>query len=164
MKLARIIKNKKALTPLMIGIIVTASVVAVLFIVLAATMPFYVQRDVEMHLRENYIIVNQTDSVSLTFKVISDYQGGVIEKFEIYKNGIEPTDLYGTFVNSTELFKNEERLFTVIFDATANAGGLDKDESNHLVFIKGNVYTLKITYSDIDYTFTKYLEHSFTYI
>ncbi|MBD3191426.1 MAG: hypothetical protein GF308_12330 [Candidatus Heimdallarchaeota archaeon] len=145
MKLAKILKNKKAMTPIMIGIIVAASVVAVIFIVMAAVIPF-IKHDVEMYVAPRTIMANSSDNTALRFDVTCDYAPGVLYKIEI----LQDQTVYGVVDNLDLSLENREvREIGTTFDATANApagevsGGL-------LVFQNGEAYTMKLYYRSPD--------------
>lgn len=145
MKLSRILKNRKAMTPLMIGIIVAASIIAVIFIVMAAVIPA-IPRKVEMNIRTDTIKANATGDQSLKFRVICDYSDGKLIKAEVYKG----ETLYGEAIID-EVFEEKEEKEIIIgaFIATASVPFLEKSGQN-LVFQDGEEYTLTIYYESID--------------
>ncbi len=64
------------MTPLMIGLIVAASVVVVFFIVMAAVIPS-MSHDLSMQIKDRSIKANSTlNDLSLKFNVMCDYAEG----------------------------------------------------------------------------------------
>lgn len=156
MKLSKIIKNRKAMTPLMIGIIVAASVLAVFFIVMTATIPLY-GRDLNMTIKNNTIRGNITSDIQLSFRIICDYDIGILKKVEIYRDSIvygdmallayrNGTDYEMTFTKSQEITVTYNFTVNPLFPPLppeANVGGLFK-------FGQFLEYTLRIHYENED--------------
>lgn len=169
MKLSKIIKNRKAMTPLMIGIIVAASVLAVFFIVMAATIPLY-GRDLDMTIKANTIRGNETDYIQLSFRIINDYEVGILKKVEIYRDSI----VYGdnallAYRNDTSyeltFYKSQEKTVSYNFTVNslfpplppeANVGGLFK-------FAPFLEYTLRIYFENEDGSIVGQKDFTFTF-
>ncbi|NPE07278.1 MAG: hypothetical protein GNW80_03260 [Asgard group archaeon] len=155
MKLSSILKNRKAMTPIMIGIIVAASVLAVFFIVMAATIPFYGQ-DLNMTIKANSIRGNTTDNIQLSFRMICDYDVGILKEVTILRDSI----VYGdntpmAFRNGSAywitLQKSQELTVTINFTASSLFPPLPPEgETAEGLFIFGHFleYTLRIYYED----------------
>ncbi|NHK31707.1 MAG: hypothetical protein FK730_10170 [Asgard group archaeon] len=148
MKLGKILKNRKAMTPLMIGIIVAASVIAVLFIIMAATIPL-MNKDVHIGVIPVSIRGNSTNGEKLIFFIVCDYDDGYLVKLEIEKNG----QLYGDIELNMLLEKEEQRNMQIdAFDATtaAQLAGEYNATNNALVFQQNADYTLIVHYTNIN--------------
>ncbi|NHJ33020.1 MAG: hypothetical protein FK732_09160 [Asgard group archaeon] len=168
MKLSSIIKNRKAMTPLMIGIIVAASVLAVFFIVMAATIPLF-GRDLNMTLAENSIHGNITDNVHLSFKIICDYEAGSLTKVEIYRN----VTMFGDFTlvaynNDSEIsfLKNQGHVVTYNFTVDVLYTPLPPEGETAeglLIFGLHIQYTLRIYYENDSGTIDEYKDFVFTF-
>ena len=134
----------------MIGIIVSASVVAVVFIIMAAVIPTF-KHDVIMMIRANTIRANATGDMSLKFRVTGDFEEGIVYKAEVYKGNT--TDLlYGSATLDENIKPRETRELVVVgFTAT---GSVPSSETNgpYLVFQDLAWYTLKIYYRNLDGT------------
>ena len=161
MKLSRIIKNRKAMTPLMIGVIVAASVIAVFFVIMAATVPLY-KKEVIIVVRDNSIQANSTDNKALSFRTICDYNDGYIVKLEIVRGNerIAYRDV------NYFMTKNSERYVTLdFFYAIPGVTPADEIESgtNHLLFIDSDTYYLRLTYEDVDGIEFDPLDYEFIY-
>ncbi|HUT80906.1 MAG TPA: hypothetical protein VMZ29_06865 [Candidatus Bathyarchaeia archaeon] len=162
MNIKKILKNRKAMTPLMIGIIVAASLLAVVFIVLAATVP-YMNKEVSMSVQVSSIRGNVTRE-QLKFRIICDYDDGFLTDVEIYndqnvKYGAR-NDLDMNFTARTQQyigFKYFEPNFGVTPPGDVNA------TSNHLLFVVNNVYTLRIYYANTDGIAISHADFQFTY-
>ncbi len=163
MKISRIIKNRKAMTPLMIGLIVAASVIAVLFIVLAAVVPS-MSHDLSMQIKDRSIKGNTTiNDLSLKFTVMCDYADGEVWRAEIHKNGA----LYGYFslADETPFEKNEQRLVVVAYFLAETGINQTEVDGGRLVFQNGHDYVLRVFYRPIDSeVLNTYTELGFTYI
>ena len=149
MKLGKILKKRKAMTPLMIGIIVAASVIAVLFIVLAATIPV-MHKEVHMGAVPSSIRGNSTNGEKLIFYLVCDYDDGILVKVEIEKNGV----LYGEADLNMAFEKNDyENIEIAKFEATAAAvaAGEYNLTSNALVLQQDDQYTLILTFTNLDH-------------
>ena len=160
MNLRKILKNRKAMTPVMIGIIVVASVISVLFLVLAITIP-YTNKDVHMQINLNSIRGNTTDQESLIFKIVCDFDNGTVTKFEIYQDSV----LFGD-KNQTEVFSPRETRYIQIRYFDANLGVVPSGQiqnGTHLKFLDGFTYTLRIYYQDLDGIAKPYSEIEFDY-
>ena len=155
MKLSRILKNRKAMTPLMIGIIVAASVLAVFFVVMAATIPLY-RQDMNMTIKDNSIRGNTTDYVQLSFRIICDYDVGILKEVTIirddiiygvdtpfaYRNG---SDYWMTFQKSQELTVTFNFTSDPLYDPLPPEG---KTPEGLFIFAPFFEYTLRIYYED----------------
>lgn len=160
MYLRKILKNRKAMTPIMIGIIVAASVLAVFFIVMAVTIP-YMKNDVNMEFIEGSIRGNATDDEALIFKVVCDFDNGTITNFRIYRNSV----LYGS-KNQTEVFEPRETRFIHIRYFDVNFGVTPPGETQnttHLLFVDDAEYTIRMYYEDSNGIERPYTEAVFTY-
>lgn len=148
MKLGKILKKRKAMTPLMIGIIVAASVIAVIFIILAATVPI-MSKEVHMGAVPTSIRGNSTNGEKLIFYVVCDYDDGILIKVGIEKNGV----LYGEANVNLAFEKSEQRNIEIdLFDATsaAQTAGEYNATNNALVFQQSEQYTLILTFTNLD--------------
>ncbi len=161
MKLSRIIKNRKAMTPLMIGVIVAASVVAVFFVIMVATVPLY-KKEVYVSVREGSIQANSTDNKALSFKVICDYDDGYLKRIEIVRGN----EQIGYRVVNYLLTKNVEKYITLEY-LYANVGVTPADQieegTNHLLFINDDTYKLRIFYEDVNGNRFDPLDYEFIY-
>ncbi|NHJ04115.1 MAG: hypothetical protein EAX90_04785 [Candidatus Heimdallarchaeota archaeon] len=141
MKLSKILKNRKAMTPLMIGLIVAASVIAVLFIVMASVIPV-IKQDVFLQIRDGSIKANSTDSISLIFNVMCDYDDGDLWSVEVYKDN----QLYGTKNVEESFVRNEERTVNLPYLLAEDGVPVSEIDSGRLVFQNGDTYVLRIYY------------------
>ncbi|MHA1213526.1 MAG: hypothetical protein ACTSSH_13840 [Candidatus Heimdallarchaeota archaeon] len=161
MNLKRILKRRKALTPLMIGIIVAASVVAVLFIVLAATVP-YINHNVAMSVQLISIRGNNTDE-ELIFRVNCDYDNGTLTKIEIYKNN----ELYGEKLDFNVEFGPRGTKYLGVKGFDAKTGTVPPAQVNattdHLIFVHDDVYTIRIYFENLDGSYQAYSEMEFAF-
>ncbi|MFW9922872.1 MAG: hypothetical protein ACFFDW_06235 [Candidatus Thorarchaeota archaeon] len=154
MKLSKILKNRKAMTPLMIGIIVAASVVAVLMVVMAAVVPL-MHHEVYMQIREGSVKAASNDSIALKFNVMCDYDEGELWRVEIFKDG----QFYGyrnianLVTPVTPFDKNEEKTITINYFLTqlTQAPPAEIDEGR-LVFQDLDEYTIVIYFRPVDDT------------
>ena len=161
MKLSRIIKNRKAMTPLMIGVIVAASVVAVFFVIMAATVPLY-KKEVYVSVREGSIQANSTDNKALSFKVICDYDDGYLRRLEIVRGN----ERIGYREVNYLLIKNYEKFITLeYFYAIVGVTPADQieDGTNHLLFLDDDTYILRIFYEDVNGNEFDSQDYEFTY-
>ncbi|MBN1329008.1 MAG: hypothetical protein JXA54_06000 [Candidatus Heimdallarchaeota archaeon] len=161
MNIKKILKNRKAMTPLMIGIIVAASLLAVIFIVLATTIP-YVHNDVSMSVQLSSIRGNVTCE-QLKFRIIVDYDDGYLTDVEIFndqnvKYG-KRNDLGMNFTARTQKYIGF-RYFEPIFGIPSENVNAT---SNHLLFIVGNTYTLRIYYANMDGIAISFADFQFVY-
>jgi hypothetical protein len=153
--LTKILKKRKAMTPLMIGLIVAASVIAVVFIVMAAVIPT-IDNNLVMHIRDDSVraVSNETIDVALRLRMICDYQDGMIYKAEVYNTNT--SELYGTYaLNRTLARQTESEVIIPYFNASAAAitAGHFVNEANYtnvLKFMNGAEYQLKIFYRSMD--------------
>ncbi|MEA2071443.1 MAG: hypothetical protein U9O98_09150 [Asgard group archaeon] len=159
MKLTKILKKRKAMTPLMIGLIVAASVIAVLFIVMAAVIPT-IDDNVSMHIPLATVQANASNHQVLIFRVICDYDAGEIYRVEILKDGED----YGYNPDISEEFhKNEVKYIQVdYFLVTENVPTEERSEG-HLVFQVNTTYTLRVFYQELDASFDDYTDITFTF-
>jgi hypothetical protein len=150
MNLKRILRNRKAMTPLMIGIIIASSVIAVTLIVFTATVQYF-PKETQLFVNEQSIRGNSTDSESLIFKVTCDYAPATITNVLIrHDDTFNPgtfTD-YGTRaviipLDAREVLFTEIRYFTAV-------GGAPVQNGTHLLFEDGDEYELIITYENAD--------------
>jgi hypothetical protein len=166
MKLSKIIKNKKAITPLMIGIIVAASVLAVFVVVMAATIPLYT-RDLEMSVKANSIRGNSTDLTQLNFRIICDYDVGILTDVEILKDEGEPLLTYVAHYNGSnmEFFKSQELPMSLNFTKELGYNALPPEGTDGGYFIFGRYfeYVLRITYENEDGSISATKDYDFTY-
>jgi len=139
MKLSKILKNRKAMTPLMIGLIVAASVIAVLFVVMAAVIPV-MKQEVYMQIRIGSIKANSTDSISLVFRVMCDYDDGDLWSIEVYKD----SQLYGTKNVEESFVRNEMRTIGLPYLLAEEGVPIGEISSGRLVFQNGESYVLRI--------------------
>ena len=165
MKLSSIIKNRKAMTPLMIGIIVAASLLSTFLMLMTITIPLS-GRDLDMSIKEAAIRGNTTDNIQLSFRVICDYDKGILKEVEILRT-IGDTDTIMGYRYDNEITFQKSEEFSVTYNFTANPNitilppeGVSPDD----LFIFGNnfEYILRIRFEDEtgeitgekDYTFT----------
>ena len=143
MKLPKILKNRKAMTPLMIGIIVAASIVAVLFIVMAAVIPA-ISPKVELNVKPSSVMSNST--THLSFQVICDFDHGNLTKIELYKDQTlysEVLVMYGFNVRDTK---------TIDVNGFTAASGVPASEislEGFVIFQVNQTYTLRLYYQNI---------------
>jgi hypothetical protein len=147
MKLGKILKKRKAMTPLMIGIIVAASVIAVLFIIMAATIPL-MHKDVHIGIVPTSIRGNSTNGEKLSFFIVCDYDDGIVTKLEIEKNGVK----YGEVDMDLTMVKKEYRQIEVeVFEATAAAisAGEYNATNGALVFQQNDDYSIVVHFTNL---------------
>jgi len=155
MKLSSILKNRKAMTPLMIGIIVAASVLGVFLIIMAATIPLYGQ-DLEMSIKDNSIRGNTTDYVQLSFRIICDYNVGILKEVDIFRDSAVYGDntlmasrngsaYWLTFHKSQEITVTFNFTYNPLYEPLPPEGKTPED-----LFIFGHFleYTLRIYYEN----------------
>jgi hypothetical protein len=160
MKLSKILKRRKAMTPVMIGIIVAASVLAIFFIVMAATIPL-MRSEVHMEVFEETIRGNDTWAKSLNFLIVCDYDGGVLDKVEIYKGG----EKWGERNLDLAFNKSETRFVGVSTFAPTTAAQLAGEvNATDLMFMDGVAYVLRIYYSNLDGVQQPTEDFAFTYV
>jgi len=165
MKLSKIIKNRKAITPLMIGIIVAASVLAVFVVVMAATIPLY-SRELDMSIKDNSIRGNSTHLTQLSFRIICDYDTGILKNVEILKDEGELTLTPVAYSNVTKsFFKSQE--ITVKYNFTKDdeytvlpPEGVTGD---YFIFARYFEYVIRIHFENEDGTVTGTKDYNFTY-
>jgi len=148
------------MTPLMIGIIVAASVISVIFIIFAAVMPQF-QKEVHFMIQPQSIRGNSTDQESLIFRATCDYAPGKIIKVEIYKDVSGELVRYGEREVLFSFEKNEVQYLQVRYFYAR--GGAPVQNSTHLLFTINDPYVLTITYTDIGGTLEQTLSYDFTY-
>ena len=137
----------------MIGIIVAASVLAVFFVVMATTIPLY-HRDLNMTIKDNSIRGNTTDYIQLSFRIICDYDVGILKEVTILRDSA----VYGdktpmAFRNGSAYWitfqKSQELTVTYNFTASELFPPLPPEgETAEGLFIFGPSfeYTLRIYY------------------
>jgi hypothetical protein len=162
MMIKKIIKNRKAMTPLMIGIIVAASVLAAFFIIMAATIPL-MQKDTEMVVYTESIKGNDTESLTLKFQVISDYNYGTLDSVEVFRKIGDDLVLYGDRSIGVDFNKSQVQLIGVAHLAPTQAAQ-DAGETNgtSLQFVTDGQYYLRLYFTSAkglekqsqDYVFT----------
>lgn len=161
MKLSKLLKNRKAMTPLMIGIIVAASVIAVVFIVMAAVIPA-MRYDVSMQIRPGTIKPYLSFDKGLEFFVMCDYADGEVWKVDILKGD----DLWGsrTLIIQVEIARNAQTKVQITsFQATANVP-LDQQADGSLLFVSGQEYIIRVYFRPIDSTIeTMFSDTTYTY-
>ena len=149
------------MTPLMIGIIVAASVVAVLFVVMAAVVPTF-NREVNMQVRPRSVKGNSTaDDFALKFNVMCDYAAGEVWRVEIFKGG----EQIGYVNTPTEdpFEKYEER--TMIVNSFTYVGTNSSDvQAGKVLFLNGEEYIIRILFRPVDSDITTlYSDYTFIY-
>ncbi|NHJ46208.1 MAG: hypothetical protein FK733_00335 [Asgard group archaeon] len=159
MKLSKILKNRKAMTPVMIGVIIAASVLAVFFVVMAATVPL-MRSEVQMHVFDATIKGNDTWAKSLKFLIVCDNDGGVLDKVEIYKGGT----LWGDRNLNIEFTKSETKFLGIdTFNPSSAAQAALEVNATDLLFLEDVTYTLRIYYSNLDGVQQPTIDYSFVY-
>lgn len=155
MKLSSILKNRKAMTPLMIGLIVAASVLSVFFIIMAATIPLY-RQDLNMTIKDNSIRGNTTDYVHLSFRIICDYDIGILKEITIIRDDAvygentpfalrNGSDYWMTFHKSQEITVTFNFTSNPLYDPLPPEG---KTGEGLFIFAPFFEYTLRIYYED----------------
>lgn len=145
--LVRIFKKKKALTRISLGVIIGASVIALILIIMAAVVPFF-SRDVSMFIRKDDIDpISGDNQMGLEFRVTCDYAAGHLYTIEIYKDDT----LYG--VNeaiSMDFNKSQER--EVVIESFTATGAVPSEQVNGsvLLFQYSEEYTLTLWYEESD--------------
>jgi len=167
MKLSSIIKNRKAMTPLMIGIIVAASVLAVFFVVMAATIPLY-RKDLDMTVKDNSIRGNVTSNIHLSFRVICDYDVGILKEVVIFKDTGQPTLTPVASNNETSLtfYKSQEITITYNFTVDFLYTPVPPEGENPdglFIFARYFEYTLRIYFEDQTGSVTGYKDYLFVF-
>ncbi len=168
MKLSKIVKNRKAITPLMIGLIVAASVLAVFVVVMAATIPLYA-RDLDMSIKTGSIRGNSTHLTQLSFRIICDYDVGILDKVEILKDEGQPvlTNVAYNNESSRSFFKSQE--ITVSYNFTIDPLYVDDilppegSDGGYFVFGRYFEYVLRIHFENEDGTVSGTKDYTFTY-
>jgi len=149
MKFMKNLKVKKAMTPLMIGIIIAAAVLTILFIVLTATIPL-MRHDVSITIPVNTIKGNETNRETLQFSIVCDYADGRLTKIQIYKEVDSTLKRYGEKVVDLLLQERNVTKYTVAyFEADPFNVPSEQINGTHLLFIVDDPYILKITYENI---------------
>ena len=160
MKLSKIIKNRKAMTPVMIGVIVAASVIAVLFIVMAAVIPV-IKSDVDIFVNPVSIKSNSTTDQSLRFKVTCDHQDGTIYKVEIYKG----ETMYAAADTDEPILNREVKEITIPgFVATEYAPASEIGSGGYLVFQHDAEYKMIIYFEDSDGSYQSTSSTTWTFV
>lgn len=167
MKLSNIIKNRKAMTPIMIGIIVAASVLTVFFIVMAATIPFFGQ-DLNMTIKEGSIQGNTTDNIHLSFRIICDYDVGILKEVVIFKDTGQPTLTLVAANNETPLTFHKSQEIIVTYNFTLDVlytpiPPEDESPDGLFVFAHRYEYTLRIYYEDQTGSVTGFKDYLFVF-
>lgn len=167
MKFSSILKNRKAMTPLMIGIIVAASVLAVFFVVMAATIPLY-RREIDMSIRDNSIKGNTTDYIHLSFRIICDFDVAILKEVVIFKDTGQPALTPIAANNETPITFHRSQEIIVTYNFTLDVlytplppEGVSPDD----LFIFGHhfEYTLRIIFEDQTGSFTNYKDYLFVF-
>ena len=167
MKISSIIKNRKAMTPLMIGIIVAASVLAVFFIVMVATIPLYGQ-DLNMTVKDNTIRGNITDNIHLSFRIICDYEEGILKEVVIFKDTGQPALTPVASNNETPLtfHKSQEIIVTYNFSVDVLYTPLPPEGESPdglFIFARFFEYTLRIYFEDPTGSVTGFKDYLFVF-
>ena len=167
MKLSSILKNRKAMTPLMIGIIVAASVLAVFFVVMAATIPFY-RQELDMSIKDGSIKGNITDNIYLSFRIICDYDVGILKEVVIFKDTGQPVLTPVAANNETPITFYKSQEMTVTYNFTLDilySPFPPEGENPDGLFIFGRYleYTLRIIYEDQIGSVTGFKDYLFVY-
>ena len=133
------------MTPLMIGIIVAASVIAVIFVVMAAVITV-LPHDITMTLRDSTIKGVNTQHLKLEFQIQCENEDGVINKIEIYHNGL----LYGHTDDSHFIdYRTTEEINIDFFFADVDTPAGEVDDFK-LLFVPDQSYVLTVYYQNID--------------
>ena len=133
----------------MIGIIVAASVIAVIFVVMAAVIPV-IKQDVAMSIRPDSVMANSTDSTSIRFNIMCDYNDGDLWRVEAFKNG----DLYGYKNVNFTFVRNEEKTINIEYLLANTIVPSGEVNDSKLVFQDGETYTLRIYFRNVGDTDT----------
>ncbi len=151
------------MTPLMIGLIVAASVVVVFFIVMAVVIPS-MSHELSMQIKDRSIKGNSTiNDLALKFNVMCDYAEGEVWRAEIHKNG----ELYGYFSLADEgpFEKSDQRTIIVAYFLAETGINATEVDGGRLVFQEGHDYVLRVFYRPIDSEILDtYCELAFAYI
>jgi hypothetical protein len=146
MKLIKALKNRKGMTPLMIGIIVAASVIAVIFVVMAAVITV-LPHDITMTLRDSTIKGVNTQHLKLEFQIQCENEDGVINKIEIYHDGL----LYGHTDDSYFVdYRTTEEINIDFFIADEDTPIGEITDIIKLLFVPDQSYVLTVYYQNID--------------
>ena len=144
----------------MIGIIVAASVIAVVFIVMAAVIPV-IKQDVQMQIRPDSVFANSTDSTSIRFSVMCDYNDGDLWRVEAFKND----QLYGYKNVNFTFDRNQEKIINIEYLLANTIVPSQEVNGSNLVFQDGDTYTLRIYFRNMGDTDTIdwYTEQDFVF-
>lgn len=146
------------MTPLMIGIIVAASVIAVIFVVMAAVITV-LPHDITMTLRAGTIKGVNANHLKLEFQIQCENEDGVINEIEIYHDGL----LYGHIDESYFIdYRTTEEINIDFFFADVDAPALEVTLGK-LLFVPDQSYVLSVSYQNIDASNTGIVSLSFIY-
>jgi hypothetical protein len=167
MKLSSIIKNRKAMTPLMIGIIIAASVLAVFFVVMTATIPLY-GRELDMTVKENTFRGNVTSNIQLSFRIICDYDIGILKKVMIFKDTGQPALTPVAANNETPLTFHKSQEITITYNFTVDVlyTPLPPEGENPdglFIFARSFEYTLRIYFENPTGSVTGFKDYLFVF-
>jgi len=151
MKLIRkILKNRKAMTPLMIGIIVAASVIAVIFVVMAGVITV-LPHDISMTLRNSTVKGVNQQHKKLTFQIQCENEDGVITGVNIAKNG----ELYGHDTASYFIDYRTTEIIIIDFFIADDAAKIAEEVDlggTLLVFVPDDTYVITVFYKNVDFS------------
>ncbi|MHA1442024.1 MAG: hypothetical protein ACTSPK_09205 [Candidatus Heimdallarchaeota archaeon] len=147
MKLTRkILKNRKAMTPLMIGIIVAASVIAVIFVVMAGVITV-LPHDIDMTLRDGSIKGVNTQHKKLEFQIQCENEDGIITSVNITKDG---TPWGHTSVSVLVDYRTTGFIEIDFFSAHQNAITAGENDGTTMVFVPDDTYVLVVEFKNTD--------------
>jgi len=145
MKLTKnILKNRKAMTPLMIGIIVAASVIAVIFVVMAGVITV-LPHDITMTIREGSVKGKNTNHLRLEFQVQCENENGTVYRIDITHDGV----LYGHKYTNIQIgYRYTETIAVDYFDA--DDAPLAEKDGLKLLFVPDQVYVLTVHFYNLE--------------
>ena len=134
------------MTPLMIGIIVAASVIAVIFVVMAGVITV-LPHDIAMTLRDGSIEGVDSNHKKLEFQIQCENEDGIITSVNITKGGL----IWGHSSESVSIeYRTTETIVIDLFAAsTACIAALENDGIT-MVFEPGDTYVLVVEYKNIE--------------
>ena len=157
MNLYNLIKRRKGITPLMIGIIVAASVISLVFIVMVAVIPI-MNYNLELNIRSGSIRdLSTSNDKGLRMNIFADYDAGQLYEVRILKN-VDGTYLdYAYRDDITINFQEREEItvelsFFIAVSSNVEDPGTEIDNFN-LVFISGSAYAVILKYRSLDFDY-----------
>ncbi len=132
----------------MIGIIVAASVIAVIFVVMAGVITV-LPHDITMTLRDGSIKGVNTQHKKLVFQIQCENEDGIITSVNITKNSLSYGHTFDSFFVDYRTTGNIEIAFFIANTAHVSGAELDLDGTT-MLFVPGDTYVLIVEFKNID--------------